>query len=428
MKRHKKKFNIFKLLFGLIIGIILFLVIGIFILKKVVKPVEEKEEDKTVYMMDLSNMDINTAKEELDKYNMDINIDYKYDDNIEKDKIISQSIKKDTVILGKEKIDLVVSLGKRDLNKLKADGINELGTVPIMMYHGIKNMRNIDTPNTGGNVDKDGYTRTVEAFRGDLDFYYQKGYRMVKLSDYVNGVINTPYGKSPIVLTFDDGNDNNILVTGLDEKGNIIIDPNSAVGVLEEYKKKYPDFNVTAIFFVTDALFNQPEYNEKILKWLVDNGYEVGNHTKGHNNLSNTSVASTQEVVGYMYQKLESILGDKYSKILALPFGSPYVKSHTNYPYVVSGEYNGKKYETLAALRVGWEPEVSPFHKDFDPTFLKRCRAYDNNGVEFDIKMVFGMLDTRRYISDGDSKTIITNRGNSGIIKENKDMEVIYYD
>lgn len=70
-----------------------------------------------------------------------------------------------------------------------------------------------------------------------------------------------------------------------------------------------------------------------------------------------------------MYDKLEGILGDKYSKILALPFGSPYSKSHSNYKYVLNGEFNGKSYETLAALRVGWEAEVSPFNVNFDRTF-----------------------------------------------------------
>ena len=38
--------------------------------------------------------------------------------------------------------------------------------------------------------------------------------------------------------------------------------------VSDAIKKKYPDFNVTATFFVTGALFNQGEYNEKILKLI----------------------------------------------------------------------------------------------------------------------------------------------------------------
>ena len=45
--------------------------------------------------------------------------------------------------------------------------------------------------------------------------------------------------------------------------------------------------------------------------------------------------------------------------------------------------------------------------KDFDKTFLKRCRAYDNNGKEFDITMVFNMLKNNKYISDGNSDTIV---------------------
>ena len=421
MRRSKKKrINYGKVLLAIICVVILF-VLGFKLLNKVTK--EEK-----ILMIDVTEMDVEAAKTVLEDYKLDIDISYQNSDEFEKNEIISQSIPKDTEIKAGDKLSLVVSLGKLDKEKLKNDGINELGKVPIMMYHGIKNMKNSETANTGGNVDKDGYTRTVEAFRNDLEFYYEKGYRMIKLSDYIAGKIDVPYGKSPIILTFDDGNDNNIKVTGLDDNGNIIIDKNSAVGVLEEFKKKYPDYNVTAIFFVTGALFNQPEYNEKILNWLVDNGYEVGNHTKGHNNLSNTSTSETQEVVGYVYDKLEGILGEKYAKIVALPFGSPYVKSHANYQYVINGEYNGKKYSSIGALRVGWEPEVSPFNKEFDPTFLKRCRAYDNNGKDFDIEMVFRMLDKTRYVSDGDINRIVTSKSNNDIIKELTDKEIVLYE
>lgn len=421
MKRSKKR----KLKIGRVLIAILIFTIIVFLICKLIfnKPKIEK-----VLMPNFVGSSINDISEYADKYKLNIITDYQYDDLIPKDNIISQSINENTEINEGDSLNVIISLGKLDKEKLKSDKINELGKVPIMMYHGIKNLKNSDTLYTGGNVDKDGYTRTVEAFRNDLDSYYQKGYRMVKLSDYIKGNIDVPYGYSPIILTFDDGNDNNIKVTGLDEFGNIIIDPNSAVGVLEEYKKKYPDYNVTAIFFITDALFNQPTYNEKILHWLVDNGYEVGNHTKGHNDLRDTSINKTQEVIGYMYNKLESILDDKYSKILALPFGSPYVKSHQNYPYIISGEYDGKNYKTEGALRVGWEPEVSPFHKDFDATFLKRCRAYDNKGNDFDIEMVFRMLEKNRYISDGNIKTIVTSNSNQNIINNETDKEIILYE
>ncbi len=412
-KRRKIRYG--RLIISLLVIIIIMFFISIFI------------NDKDTYMIDVVNKNIDTVFELLDKYNLDIEINYIYDDNIIKDNVISQSILEGEIINDGDMLSLVVSRGKLDKEKFSKDGINELGRVPIMMYHGIKNIKNNDTKYTGGNVDKDGYTRTVEAFRNDLELYYQKGYRMVKLSDYVNGNIDVSYGYSPLILTFDDGNENNIKVTGLDKNGNIIIEPNSAVGILEEYKKKYPDYNVTAIFFLTNNLFNQPEYDEKIIKWLVDNGYEVGNHTQGHHNFTLIDTEKTQEVVGYMYNKLESIVGNKYSKIVALPFGSPYNKNHENYKYIINGSYKGVEYETLAALRVGWEPEVSPFNINFDKTFLKRCRAYDNNGVDFDIEMTLRILNKTRYVSDGDINTIVTSVKNKDIVNINIDKELILY-
>ena len=58
---------------------------------------------------------------------------------------------------------------------------------------------------------------------------------------------------------------------------------------------------------------------------------------------------------------------------------------------------------------------------------MKRCRAYDNEGREFDIKMVFNGLKNTRYISDGNIDRIVTNSSNRDIINNN-DKEVILYE
>ncbi|MBQ9072754.1 MAG: polysaccharide deacetylase family protein [Bacilli bacterium] len=307
------------------------------------------------------------------------------------------------------------------------NNVDELGEVPIMMYHGIHNKSNSDTEYTGGNVDKDGYQRTAEAFRNDLEFYYNEGYRMIRLTDYVDGNIDVELGKSPIILTFDDGLSNNIKVTGLDDNGDIIIDPNSAVGILESFKEKYPDFNVTATFFVNGGLFEQEEYNEKILNWLVDNGYDIGNHTYTHVNFSNVDSSRTQEEVGKIYKLLDEIIPEKYVNIVALPFGSPYNLEHDNMQYIFNTNYNGKKYETKSTLRVGWKAESSPFSTDFNPKFLKRIRAYDNNGVEFDIEMNFKLLENNRYISDGNIDTIVIPSSKESLVNNNDSKEIITY-
>lgn len=338
--------------------------------------------------------------------------------NVKKEK----SIVEDDKDIKKEEVKKELTVEDYQNNK-----VNELGEVPIMMYHGIQDLNNSDTKYTGGNIDKDGYQRTSEAFRNDLEFYYENGYRMIRLDDYVDGKIDVELGKSPIILTFDDGISNNIKVLGLDEKGDIIIDPNSAVGILEEFKSKYKDYNVTATFFVNGGLFQQKEYNDKILNWLVNNGYDIGNHTYTHVNFSKVDGNRSQEEVGRVYEILDSIIPNKYVNIVALPFGSPYKLEHDNMKYIFNTNYNNKTYETKSALRVGWKAESSPFDKDFNPKFLKRIRAYDNEGKEFDISMNFKLLESNRYISDGNIDTIVIPNDYNEFLGNNYDKQVITY-
>lgn len=397
MKKKKIKVkNI--LIFGLILVVLLILFLNM--------PNNKKVMDINK-MIDLTNKDVSEITEYAKQNKLELELEYEYNSEVEKDKVISQNISKNKEINEKDKLIVIISKGKLDETVYKEFKVNELGNVPIMMYHKIINIPSSETKYTGGNVDKDGYNRTAEAFRNDLEFYYQEGYRMVRLIDYVNGNINTELGKSPLILTFDDGDESNFKVLGKNDDGSLQIDPNCAIGILEEFKNKYPDYNVTATFFVMSGLFGQTEYNEDILKWLVDNGYDIGNHTKNHVNFSSASSTTSQEEVGYMYEKLDQIIPSKYVNIIALPYGSPGTKTHKNFQYVLNGSYNGKEYQTISALRVGWMSEVSPFSKNFDKTFLKRIRAYDNNGKEFDISASFESLKTTKYISDGDKDTIV---------------------
>lgn len=395
-KRRRIKYkNIFILLLAIVLVVFL---------------VSRNHEKEEVITADIINSYSGKNISELDAFakekELKIIKDYQYSKTISKDNIID-------ILFDNNNIQVTISKGIIDDKLYEEKKVNELGNVPIMMYHGI--IDTVDNQYTGGNVDKNGYNRTAKAFRDDLEFYYSNGYRMIRLNDYVNGIIDVPLGYSPIILTFDDGDKNNFNVLGKNDDGSLQIDPNCAIGILEEFKKKYPDFGVTATFFVMDGIFNQSTYNEEILNYLVSHGYDVGNHTTIHPDFTTISITKTQEVVGKMYQKLDKLLPDKYVKIVALPYGSPYKKTHDNFPYIMKGNYDGYEYETEAALRVGWEPELSPFHKDFDKTFLKRCRAYDNDGKEFDIKMVFTNLEKNRYISDGDKDTVVIKEGSSNI-------------
>lgn len=385
-----------------------------------------KKDSTLDQMIDLSSL----SREEIMTYasskGLEVEILEQYDMEILKGKLISQSILPKEELKEQKKLTVIFSLGKDPL-VYQEYHINELGRVPVMMYHGIENKKNADTPYTGGNIDKDGYQRTAEAFRADLEFYYKEGYRMVRLTDYVDGIIDVPFGYSPIVLTFDDGIANNIKVTGRDENGNIRIDPNSAIGILESFKEKYPDFQVTATFFVNGGLFQQKEYNIEILNWLIDHGYDIGNHTYSHANLEKTSISATQNEVGRIYKILEELLPNKYVNIVALPFGTPASFNNENFKVILDGVYEDISYHTKSTLRVGWESDYSPFSKSFQPEFIKRIRAYDNNGVYFDIEYSFNQLKSNRYISDGDKSVISVPKGQEENVVNKNGLSIFTY-
>lgn len=300
---------------------------------------------------------------------------------------------------------------KIDYNKVKP---NELGKVMVLMYH-----------NIGENEST--WVRTPTNFRKDLNTLYEKGYRAISLNDYVSGNINTKAGFTPVVITFDDGNENNFRV--FEEDGNIKIDPNSAVGILEDFKKSHPDFDTTSTFFLNSNIFNQPEYVDFKLKFLVKNGYDIGNHTLYHTDLSKSDKETIQKSIS---QEIDII--NKYTKnyainTLALPFGGK--PQDENYIYAVKGQYNSISYENNAVLLVGWDPYKSPYHKDFDFSKIHRVRAsetnVDNVGL-YDWLNKFDENKQIRYISDGDPTTICIPENYKDVLNVNvQDKTIVSY-
>ena len=180
---------------------IIFLVVIVLVVYLIISFVKrmtnsKKEEEKLV---NLTTYTVDQVREYFKEKEVKVNMIYEYNYDYDKDKIISQSVKEGTNISDIKTIDIIVSKGGLENDVLVSKNVNELGYVPIMMYHGIHNVSSSSTAYTGGNVDKDGYNRTAEAFRNDLEKYYSLGYRMIRLVDYVNGDIDVALGYSPIV-------------------------------------------------------------------------------------------------------------------------------------------------------------------------------------------------------------------------------------
>lgn len=140
-------------------------------------------------------------------------------------------------------------------------GANELGQVPIFSYHLI-------------NQEKSPLSRTPEDFRNDLQELYDRNYVLIGLGDYITGSIDIPAGKSPAVLTFDGGSPSQFQLLD-NQGGELVPDPDCAVGILMDFSHKHPGFGHAATFFVNAEPFGQPEYRQEKLQMLDLWGFEI---------------------------------------------------------------------------------------------------------------------------------------------------------
>lgn len=270
---------------------------------------------------------------------------------------------------------------------------NELGRVMILEYHLIGYPENE-------------WRRTPENFRNDLKLLYDNGYYPVPLEDYVHGTMRVPAGKTPFVLTFDDSSAGQFRF--LNEGNHLNIDSESAVGIMERFKKDHPDFPLTATFYVLPEipkglrLFGQEEYIKEKLNWLVEHGYEIGNHSYWHQNLGKTDDLGVQKQLALAVKEIQSYVPGYPVRSLALPLGvHPKTRDLEH-----DGAYQGFRYHHDSVLLVGSGPALSPYAANFNPYKLERIQAGDTAWGPAAYMALFNKQPSLRYISDGDPATI----------------------
>lgn len=303
---------------------------------------------------------------------------------------------------------------KIDLQALQP---NEAGEIMVLMYHHIRE------PEAE-------WSRTPDNFRRDLRVLYESGYRPISLEEYATGNIDTEAGYTPLVLTFDDGNQNNFNMIQ-NNQGDWDIDPDSAVGILVDFHEKHPDFPLEATFFINGGTpFGQAEWVEYKLNYIVEKGMDIGNHTYTHINFTNATAEKIQEELGRLNNFVKQYLPEYEVNTLALPFGSK-PKDTSLAPFLVEGEYEGEKYQHIAILEVGWDPYKSPFDKDFDPSRIRRVRAsetkVDGVGI-YDWMKALDQGGRLRYISDGDANIVtVPEKYRDKLLEEIEDKNIRNY-
>lgn len=280
-----------------------------------------------------------------------------------------------------------------DVNQVKP---NEAGKIMVVMFHNF-----VEAYKSG---DKQ-YTTTFDDFRKLLPVLYDKGYRLISLNDLINNNIQVPAGFIPLVFTFDDGTAGQFNL--VEENGQLVANRQSAVGIMEEFNKQHPDFGLRGTFYVNLGSPTFPGAGElkERLQYLIDKGFDIGNHTYTHVNLKKVKTAEEiQKAIGENQKKMVEIIPGYTMMTLSLPYGLPSKELQT---YVANGEFEGVKYENKGILEVGWDPTYSPVNAKFNPLSIHRVRASGIVPVEADLAWWLEQLSRgEQYVSDGNPDTI----------------------
>ncbi|MDX1511132.1 MAG: polysaccharide deacetylase family protein [Nitriliruptorales bacterium] len=281
-------------------------------------------------------------------------------------------------------------------DELRSLGVNELGRVFVSEWHEIQ-----DTDAT--------YKTSLATFRAQLQLLYDRGYRPISAEEFIDGTFPIPAGTSPVLLTFDDSYMEHLF---FDDDG--APHPDSVVGILEAMEAEDPTWRARAVFaWYWPYPFRQtdPAKIRQAFEYLLDNGYEISNHSNEHDSLADMSSDEVEENLATAERRVAELLGRDRIEVatLTLPFGVwPQDRSS-----VISGEHDGWAYEHQLVFEVGWMPTRSPHHVDFDPHSILRVAAHEPWG-EHTWEGWLEWMDEeplRRFVSDGDPTTVTYPEG-----------------
>ncbi len=294
---------------------------------------------------------------------------------------------------------------------------NELGYVPVLMYH---NVVQEYTDEERGDV----LFRTEDELRGDLQWLYDHDFYAITLREYIENRITAPAGKHPVVLTFDDSRPNQFYYDVADD-GTPTLDPHSVVAILEDFFATHPDFGHAALFAILPIHCfdyeepSQTPFCQQKLQWLVDNGYEVANHTWDHQDLTDVSTDVFLQKVGDTIEFVQQNTGQlDASEALILPYGN-FPDTDVNpdalqeWKWIRNGfDYNGQQYQLWTVVAAGAEPAPSPNSTTFDEMSIARIGGKNEPGPgegNLFLDFWFGQFESRPdllYTSDGNPDTI----------------------
>ncbi len=290
---------------------------------------------------------------------------------------------------------------------------NELGSILVLEYHQL----------TDDEDQVAQFVRTYDSFRDDLQWLYDNGFYIVSMREVIENRITAPAGKKPVVLTFDDSPVNQFRYL-IGDDGSLTIDPESGVGIMEAFYAEHPDFGRGGMFGVLpNACFytgvdgaeeDQIDLCSQKITFLIDNGYEVENHTLTHNGIQDVDDETFKEDIAGAIDALKEYDERVEATIFVVPFGMyPDLEKHPQQrEWMRNGfEWNGRQYQLIGSLMVGSNPTESPASVAFDSMWIARiqmcdCTEQGGQGWEDTWQPIVADNPAWLYVSDGDPNTV----------------------
>ena len=217
------------------------------------------------------------------------------------------------------------------------------------------------------------------------------------------------------MLIFDDNSVNQFRIIKAAD-GQLTVDSDCAIAIMQSFFSAHPDFGRGGHYVILpDSAFSWPdawdqqEFAGMTLHWLVDNGYELGNHTIDHDNLALVDTAMVQYQLAEAEKGTQKYIPDRRLKIVNLPYGG---YPNNGDDSIFNGFiYEGVQYTYEAVLLVGANPAFSPVSTEYHLFWITRIQAFDEElgrWQEFILENP-GIM----YVSDGnpDTVTIPNNLG-----------------
>ncbi len=286
---------------------------------------------------------------------------------------------------------------------------NEIGRIPIVMYHSVGER---------GKIDSRGLNISSDTFRKHLSMMVKANWYPMNVRDiYIpEKLAAVPRGMTPVGLTFDDARTSQFRY-GKDG----IVDSNCALGILEAFHKKYSarwprggTFYMLPRSSYNPTPFGQTGLEVKKCQWLLKAGYELGNHSFAHKSMASMGGAQVREAVWGCIRDIRKLAPSATMDTYCVPYGA-YPRDKNTWGIILKdpqGQYTNK-----IALKAWGDESYAPLDKRFD------ARQVDRIGVDPGyFEQVYARLvkSGKLYISDGNPNTLSVPRTWEAFLAKNR--------